>query len=97
MALVDRPHAACLLGEGSEVLGYDQLRSTEHQWGPRLQILVAPADVHPVAAAVDAGLPERFHGWPVRFYSLSAGGIQHHVEVMTLDSWLTTQPGSTSC
>jgi hypothetical protein len=31
--LVDRPHAACLLGGGSDVLGYDQPRSTDHELG----------------------------------------------------------------
>src|SRR3546814_4114263 len=30
--LVRCPHAACLLGEGSDVLGYDQPRSTDHAW-----------------------------------------------------------------
>jgi hypothetical protein len=31
-----RPHAAALLGWGSEVLGLDTPRSTDHGWGPRL-------------------------------------------------------------
>ncbi len=38
------PHAAALLGSGSEVLGYDSARSTDHNWGPRLQIFLAPGD-----------------------------------------------------
>ena len=43
------PHSAALLGWGSEVLGFDTERSTDHGWGPRLQVFVAPDDV---AAAV---------------------------------------------
>src|SRR5258708_32242427 len=34
-------HAAALLGAGSEVLGFDTERSTDHDWGPRLQLFVA--------------------------------------------------------
>ncbi|MCA1598155.1 MAG: hypothetical protein LC769_03895, partial [Chloroflexi bacterium] len=34
------PHAAAALGEGSEILGFDTERSTDHSWGPRAQIFV---------------------------------------------------------
>ena len=34
----DIPHSAGFLGYGSDVLGYDTERSTDHGWGPRLQI-----------------------------------------------------------
>lgn len=34
-------YAAGLLGWGSEVLGYDTARSTDHNWGPRLLVLLA--------------------------------------------------------
>ena len=33
--LVEPPHAAALIGEGSEVLGFDQPRFTDHSWGTR--------------------------------------------------------------
>ena len=38
--LGDVKHSAALLGWGSDVLGFDTERSTDHGWGPRLQILV---------------------------------------------------------
>lgn len=91
--LVPLPHVACLLGEGSEVLGYDSLRSTDHAWGPRLQVLVAVEDVEPVSRAIERGLPETFRGWPVRFYSWQTGTIRHHVEVSTPDAWIARELG----
>src|SRR5215212_1430058 len=37
-------YAAALIGYGSEVLGYDTARSTDHEWGPRLLLLVSEED-----------------------------------------------------
>jgi hypothetical protein len=87
-----RPHAAALLGPGSDVLGYDTEVSTDHGWGPRLLVFVAAGDVARVRAVVDAGLPERFRGWPVRFGSDRVAD-RHHVDVHTLGDWLQGQLG----
>ena len=38
------PYAAALLGPGSEVLGFDSQRSTDHDWGPRLQVFLRDSD-----------------------------------------------------
>jgi hypothetical protein len=35
------PHSAAQLGTGSDVLGYDTARSTDHGWGARVLIFVA--------------------------------------------------------
>jgi hypothetical protein len=82
--LVRVPHAAALLGEGSEVLGYDDARSEDHAWGPRLIIFVDHDDVGLVRRAVDAGLPETFCGHQVRFYASQDRTVRHHVEVVTV-------------
>jgi hypothetical protein len=37
----DVPHAAGLVGWGSDVLGFDTSRSTDDGWGPRLRVFVA--------------------------------------------------------
>jgi hypothetical protein len=86
------PHAAALLGWGSDVLGYDTARSTDHGWGPRLQVFVDDAAVDGVRQAVDAGLPSTFRGWPVRF-GWDEVAVRHGVEVTTLDHWLTERLG----
>jgi hypothetical protein len=81
-------HAAGLLGWGSDVLGYDTERSTDHGWGPRLLVFLADRDrVREVEQALDAGLPERFAGWPVRF-GWDDVAPRHHVTVTTLTDWL---------
>jgi hypothetical protein len=76
-------YAAALLGPGSEVAGFDTQRSTDHDWGPRLQVLLAGersdtrgdiragGDKESIAAGISAmlarRLPESFRGYPVRF------------------------------
>lgn len=43
-SLAGVPHAAALLGDGSEVLGYDDPVSTDHDFGPRVQIFFPDRD-----------------------------------------------------
>jgi hypothetical protein len=58
-----RPHSAALLGWGSDVLGYDTERSTDHGWGPRVLVFIddegTADDLHD---AIAARLPESFGG-----------------------------------
>ncbi len=86
------PHSAALLGSGSELLGFDTERSTDHGWGPRLQLFVAPDDVIAVRAAVDSGLPTEYRGWPVAF-GWDDVPSTHHVYVVPLAQWLRTRLG----
>ena len=90
------PHAAALLGWGSDVLGYDTARSTDHGWGPRLQIFVDADVVDDVRAAVEVGLPDRFRGWAVRYPLGADQGDDpaiHRVDVTTLGDWLVGRLG----
>lgn len=88
------PHTAALLGTGSEILGYDTARSTDHDWGPRLQLFVADhaADVR---AALDESLPDTWAGYPTRFVVAKDPDqvARHRVEVARLAEWLTGRLG----
>ena len=91
-------YAAALLGPGSDVAGFDTERSTDHDWGPRLQVFLTDNDAGHQAAAVTAmlesGLPESFGGYPVRFPLAKEPDVaRHRVEVTGLGSWLTAWLG----
>jgi hypothetical protein len=92
-------YSAALLGRGSEVLGFDTARSTDHDWGPRLQIFLADhlagnwADR--ISAALGERLPDRFCGYPVRFPLTGEppSAARHHVLVQALSCWLRGELG----
>ncbi len=88
----DVPHAAGRLGWGSDVLGFDTERSTDHGWGPHLHVFVDGEDAEPVRALVAGGLPETFRGWPTHF-GWDETPVQHWVEVRTLGEWLVGHLG----
>ncbi len=70
-AAPDLPHSAALLGPGSDVLGFDTPRSTDHDWGPRLLLFLHSKDrtrhgqrLHDLLAQ---HLPTTFAGYPTNF------------------------------
>jgi hypothetical protein len=92
------PYAAALLGPGSDVAGFDTQRSTDHDWGPRLQVLLADADAGAaalVSAVLADRLPATFRGYPVRFPVTreADGTARHRVEVAGTGDWLTSLLG----
>ncbi|WP_090931149.1 DUF4037 domain-containing protein [Nonomuraea jiangxiensis] len=84
-------HSAALIGPGSEVLAFDTARSADHDWGPRVLVFVAAEAVAEVGAKVEAGLPERFHGYPTVF--TYHGRVRPGVTVTDLDGWLAGRLG----
>lgn len=64
-------HGAALIGPGSEVLGFDDETSTDHCWGPRLQLFLHEADhashAHTIHQALAQHLPPEFHGYSTHF------------------------------
>jgi Domain of unknown function (DUF4037) len=89
----DVPHSAGLLGWGSDVLGFDTARSTDHGWGPRLQLFVDPEQAGPVRDVIDARMPDEFRGWPTRGGWDRATGFARQVEIAPLDDWLRDRLG----
>ena len=97
-------YSAALIGYGSEVLGYDTSRSTDHEWGPRLPLFVSDDDYTQHAEAIQTllgqRLPRTFRGFSTHFgppgpdgvqqpASAAAGQIVHKVPVYSLRGLLT--------
>lgn len=85
-------HAAALLGWGSDVLGFDDERSTDHGWGPRMHVFVKDEDLARTRQLVDAGSPDEFRGRPTR-YGWDDVAPTHHVVVTTLEAWTRERLG----
>ncbi|WP_017590177.1 DUF4037 domain-containing protein [Nocardiopsis ganjiahuensis] len=95
------PHAAARVGAGSEVLGLDTERSTDHDWGPRLQLFLpdgcAPEYPALLRERIGAALPRRVRGWPTRYapapgdpgvWQLTDAPTGHHlVDVVGFGPW----------
>ena len=105
-------YSAARLGPGSEVLGYDTVRSTDHSWGPRLQLFVAGSDYetyeHKISEALARSLPCEFHGYPTNFGGpddegvrvmepITTGPVNHWVEVQTIRSFFSAVLGVDPC
>lgn len=65
------PHAAALIGSGSEVLGFDDAMSADHHYGPRVMLFLDGVQHAQHNAAIHALLAERlpfiFRGMPTNF------------------------------
>jgi hypothetical protein len=79
------PHSAALLGRGSEVQGFDDPMSSDHNWEPRVLIFLDPDDhqrhAHRLEESLRASVPARLHGRPTRW------------EIVTARSYLLQQLG----
>lgn len=91
-------YAAGLMGHGSEVLGFDTERSTDHDWGPRVMIFLREGDMdlaEEIMPAMTRHLPKTFKGYPTQFRQVGEGvqvmaeqdpegSLNHRVEVYGL-------------
>lgn len=79
-------YSAGLIGTGSEVLGFDSEMSTDHHWGPRVDLFVEEGDYElahdEVRGALRRKLPHRFRGYPTSFTEPDPKdkGVQHLLE-----------------
>ena len=91
-------HAAALIGYGSELLGFDDAMSQDHNFGPRVIVLVTEADFAAQAAGIVAGFnavaPADFLGHAMGFHNRphpsphrggALGDDAHGLEVWTLE------------
>lgn len=101
-------YAAARIGTGSEVLGFDSQESTDHSWGPQLQIFLSEADLDDNRASIvdilANELPYEFHGYSTNYSKPDtigvrlmeptvAGPINHGVTVHTVSSFLRSLLG----
>lgn len=102
------PHAAALVGYGSEVLGFDTPVSRDHMWGPRAVIFLPEEDFAARSAALHEALrrelPPVFMGCSTHFGRPDAEGIrtageaggglvEHLVQFRTLESFWQAELG----
>jgi hypothetical protein len=78
-ALAGVRHDAALIGEGSDVLGYDQNISRDHNWGVRATIFVDDIREAPALA-----LPEEYRGSSVK---------PENIVITTIGEWLAKNLG----
>jgi hypothetical protein len=87
------PRAAALLGDGSDILGFDTERSTDHGWGPRAVVFLADdADLSrprrgELLKAVDARIPDTFLGYATRYVAMEGAPERHQVLFTTVVDW----------
>lgn len=73
-------YSASFIGYGSDVLGYDNATSMDHNWGPRMQIFVGAEDtgrIEPIKDYLRKHLPGEFMGFPTNFSEKTFDGTQH--------------------
>ncbi len=67
----DLKYSAALIGQGSEVLGFDTEMSTDHHWGPRVILFLTPVDLKTKEANIKAilsrKLPHSYRGYATNF------------------------------
>jgi hypothetical protein len=101
-------HSAARMGRGSEVLGFDDRVSQDHDWGPRLELFLAPVDrdrcAERLAGALARDLPTNFLGHSTSFgfdedgvgvpIEIAAGEpVAHRVEILELGEWCEDMVG----
>ncbi|MEV7783680.1 DUF4037 domain-containing protein [Kitasatospora sp. NPDC088351] len=104
-------YAAARVGAGSEVLGFDTARSTDHDWGPCLDLFLPAGEAGrrgpEIVRLLAERLPKQVRGWsthfrrgddprdPVGHLAVTDGPVDHRVVVRELGPWLSDRLGLT--
>jgi len=103
-------YSAALIGWSSEVLGYDDLTSTDHNWGPRFQIFLSKQDyvscADLISEALSQQLPLEFCGCPTNFgisvqgdqramERIVTGPVAHKIDIDTIEDYFERYLGYT--
>jgi hypothetical protein len=87
--------ACSLFGPGSDVLGFDDEISRDHNWGPRFRLVLSPEDHEAVGDRMQerllADVPPEFEGHTIRSYPPGRG--DRHVRVDSLRDVITGMLG----
>lgn len=99
-------YTAGRLASGSEVLGFDDERSMDHHWGPRVDLFLSENDLEhrlkEVGGVLAEELPLEFDGFPTRFSShddgqpvmdVSGSKQEHGVKLSSLSLAVTSSFG----
>jgi len=94
------PHSAALIGWGSEVLGYDDVQSSDHHWGPRFLLFLSPENYgkYAISEALKNNLPHRFRGYATSFgepdqvgvrlpKETDSGPVNHMISIETIEKF----------
>jgi hypothetical protein len=87
----DLRYSAALIGWGSEVLGYDDIQSTDHNWGPRFQLFLDKQDDQKYHKSIidvfNDQLPSEYGGYPTAFPIVTndvTGPLKYNIDVETI-------------
>jgi hypothetical protein len=100
----DLKHSAALIGWGSDVLGYDDPQSTDHNWGARFQLFLGERDYEQYQQNIQEiliqHLPAEFHGYPTTFPIVgnedqrdARDSLAHNIEVRTIRQYFSRYLG----
>ncbi|MGP9536852.1 DUF4037 domain-containing protein [Brachybacterium sp. AOP43-C2-M15] len=92
-ALPGLAHAAARLGSGSDVLGFDDSQSRDHDWGLRLTLLVEGGAAEEIDALLERELPESWEGEPTRFATTWDPVVRQRVEVASAADFAASRLG----
>ena len=78
-------YSAALIGWGSEVLGLDTTRSTDHHWGPRVLLFLSDEDHQKlnrqISEILSENLPYEFLNYSTNYSNPEPNGVRHPVKI----------------